>query len=380
MYKKYGGFDFPSVAIELNGVEFSKNKNHMLVNDIRVELTSGFEASIASFRIYNAYVIGEEGSDESKYLFENLKKQTILGASANISLGYGSEVKSVFKGFIASVDFCFVEDEPPYIEVTAMDVKGIMMASSYATQVAAKSYGEAVRELLKRVYDKTSTANITEKVTVTDTPDKKPASAGDKASAETIEMVSESDYEFVVKAAKKFNYEFFVDRGNLLFRKARSEVRPLTSLSANGGIIFYRLGYSLTGMVERIEVRAIDPGTGKVLIAKDKYNEKLSTASKAKALIKGSSKVYIDPTMFSQAQADARLESLMAQMSYRLGSLECECVGMPDLIPGRFMDISVGSPGDNLFYITNVVHELNRNGTYRTKLTGSVDKVRAGKV
>jgi hypothetical protein len=381
MYKKYDGFDMPCAEIEMNGQPFAKNKNNMLINDIRVELTSGFEASVASFRIYNAYSIGnDQESTESKYLFDSLKKQAVLGASAKVGLGYGDEMVSVFSGFIASVDFCFSEDEPPYIEITAMDAKGIMMASSYAAQIAAKSYGDAVRLVLKGVYDKTRAGGIVDKVTVSDTPDKKPGGGNNKPSAETIEMVSESDYEFVVKAAKKFNYEFFVDRGNMIFRKARSVERPLTSLSASDGVIFYRLGYSLTGMVERIEVRAMNPGTGKTIVSKDKYNEKLSTSSKAKSLIKGSRKIYIDPTIFSQEEADARLESLMTSMSYRLGSLDCECIGIPDIVPGRFMDIAVGSPGDNRFYITSVVHELDRDGRYRTKLTGSVDKVKTSGV
>ena len=44
-----------------------------------------------------------------------------------------------------------------------------------------------------------------------------PGTATDK----TVEMVAESDYEFVVKAAKKYNYEFFVSGGNVYFRKAK---------------------------------------------------------------------------------------------------------------------------------------------------------------
>jgi hypothetical protein len=82
--------------------------------------------------------------------------------------------------------------------------------------------------------------------------------------------------------------------------------------------------------------------------------------------------------VFSQGQADARLDSLMTQMSYRLGSLECECVGLPDVVPGRFVDINIGSPGDNSFYITNVIHDFPNGGAYRTRLTGSAPTVRSG--
>ena len=73
-------------------------------------------------------------------------------------------------------------------------------------------------EILGRTaYEKLRTTGAVTSVNVTDTPDKKSGptggnglGGGSKASAETIEMVEESDYEFIVKAAKKFNYEFFV--------------------------------------------------------------------------------------------------------------------------------------------------------------------------
>jgi phage protein D len=370
LHKKYGGFDHPQAKIEIDGEVFAEKHTTMMINDISIELSSGFEASIARFRIYKVYNL-----KTSSFQFEEVKRHAILGVSVNVSLGYMGALEPVFTGFIASVDFCYDPDSLPYIEITGMDAKGVMMASSHAARLRAKSYGEGVKEILSRTaYKKMQTAKIISAIDVSNTPDMK--AGGDTASAETIEMVSESDYEFIIKAAKKFNFEFFIEQGKVIFRKARSVTAPLMDLSPGKGIISFRLGYSLTGMVEEIEVRAMNPGTGKKVSAKGKYNQNLSTAGKAKALIGGSKRIYIDPTVFTQEQANARLDSLMTQMSYRLGTIESECIGIPDLVPGRFVNVKVGSPGDNSFYLTNVTHDFQSTGAYRTRITGSAPSVK----
>jgi phage protein D len=372
--KDYQGFDMPQASIDIGGQLLEKKNKEIMINDITVDLSCGFEASVAKFRIYNAY-----NTESGKYRFDEIKNLVILGNSLKISLGYFGNVTPVFVGFVASVDFCREMTGMPYIEVTGMDAKGVMMASAYAAQLKSTSYCDAVEEILTRTaYEKMKSSAIIDDVLVSDTPDKKQKNVNSKESPETIEMVSESDYEFIVKAAKKYNFEFYVDRGTVLFRPRRGLEDTLITLGIGSGLISWRVGYSLTGMVENIEVRSMDPGQGKIISSKGKYSGDLSTGNKAKNLIKGSRRVYIDPTVFSQEQADARRDSLMAEMSYRLGSAEFTCVGIPDIVPGRFLELSVGSPGDNKFYATNVIHEITMEGTYETHVVCEVASVRKG--
>ena len=300
----------------------------------------------------------------------------MLGASFVLGLGYLGKLETVFVGFISRVSFGFDPSDLPYIEVTGMDVKGIMMASRYATQLTAKSYGEAVSEILKRTsYEKLRSANAITGLSISDTPDKQ-VGGGNKASAETIEMVEESDYEFIVKAAKKFNYEFFVDRGVVHFRKAKSDASILMELGVGSGLVQFEIGYDITGLVGTVEVRAMNPGTGKVISSKKKLSNNLSTGSRAKGLVSGSSKVYIDPTVTTQEQADARAAYLAEEVSYRLGSLECTCPGIPDLAPGRFIKIAgLGVPVDNTFYVTSVVHDFRQDSGYQTRLIAKAAEV-----
>ena len=515
---KYNDFSFPLASIQMNNKPLAATAgDSIVVNNIHVELTSGFEASLASFRIYNAF-----STSLGKFRFDDLKTQVFMGAPVSISLGYAEAMETVFVGFAAGVAFGYEPEDLPYIEVTAMDVKSIMMGGTYSYQLTAKSYGEAVSEIFRRTgYEKLKAAGGITALDIGDTPDKKGAAGGlgglggaagglagaagaagglagaagglagaagglagaagglagaatgglasaagglanaatgglasaagglanaatgglagaagglanaatgglagaagglagaatggladaagavggltdaagavgglagaagaagglggaaggmggaEPASAETIEMVAESDYEFVVKAAKKFNFEFFVDRGTVIFRKAKSNTASLASIGISSGILGFHVEYSLTGLVGSIEARSSNPGDGKLLSATGKREGTISIAGKAGELVGSAAKVYVDPTITSQEQAQARVDSLMENMKYRLGSLEADCVGIPDLVPGRFIDVTgMGAPADNSFYLTSVIHDFTPEGGFHTKLTG----------
>jgi hypothetical protein len=370
--KKYKDFYFPQALIELGGKEFKDKNGQMAVNDIDIELTSGYEASVATFRVYGVY-----RQESGKFEYDEIKKYVVLGNALTIKLGYAGTLETVFTGFVAGVNFVFSTGGMPYVEVTGMDVKGVMMSGSYAEQLVATSYGEAVREILRKTaYERLQDSSAITGVSVSDTPDKE--TGGNRgASSYTIEMSSESDYEFVVKAAKKFNFEFFTDRGKVYFRKAKSNAESLPTLSIKDGLVNFDIGYSITGVAETIEARSVDAGTGKIISSKLKFTNNLSVGSSAKKLISKSRHVYIDPTIVSKQHADARAASLLETMSYRLGSLNCDCVGLPELRPGRFLKIEgLGAPADNKFYITGVTHSISADTGYRTKLTGCANEVR----
>lgn len=376
---KYRDFSFPRAEIFLNKKPLAATSGtHIVINDMRIELSSGFEASVARFRIYNTY-----DTKMGKFRFDDLKTQVFMGAPVTINLGYLDAMETVFVGFVAGVAFGFQPDELPYIEVSAMDVKSIMMGGTYSYQLTAKTYGEAVSEVFKRTgYEKLKSMGAITALSISDTPDKKPSSGAatggqQRASAETIEMVAESDYEFVVKAAKKFNFEFFVDRGIVFFRKAKCEKAPLAKIGINKGIVSFHAEYSISGLVGKIEARSMDAGQGKIIASEKSRSGTISTSGKADGLIGKASKVYIDPSITSKEQADARVDSLMEQMSYRLGSIEADCVGIPDLVPGRFVTISgMGAPADNDFYITTVTHEFMSESGYRTRFVGCASEMK----
>lgn len=373
---KYDSFQHPVIVLMINGKDFARNKNGFIVSDIEVELTCGYEASIATFTLYNVF-----DKDTSTFRINDAKPYILLGSSVEIALGYEKQARSIFCGFISRVNFVYEAGDMPGIRITAMDVKGVMMANNYSRQLTATSYGEAVKEILqKNAYMRMSNQQIIKSLIISDTPDKPLAPpTPPRASDRTIEMVAESDYEFVVKAAKKYNYEFFTECGNVYFRKAKSNNEVVMEMGPAEGLRSFDVEYDITGLVETIQARSTDVGKARLIQAKQKFNNKISIGNKAKAYIKKTEKVYLDATVTSQQEADYRVQSLMEEMSYRFGSLECDCIGMPELLPGKFLRIKgLGYPPENEFYLVRTVHKISDDRGYETKLYGKAASIGSG--
>lgn len=192
-----------------------------------------------------------------------------------------------------------------------------------------------------------------------------PGTATDK----TVEMVAESDYEFVVKAAKKYNYEFFVSGGNVYFRKAKDYTEVLMEISPATGMKNVDVEYNVTGLVGKVEVRSTDVGKAFQITNSVKLKNKLSKGKYASKLVQDSSKVYIDPTADSKKEAGYRAEYLAEDVAFRFGTLEAELIGLPDLVPGRYIKlVNMGDPVNNLFYVMSVRHTMNADQGFSTRI------------
>lgn len=372
---KYIDFAHPRAQVLMGDKAFDSVSAGMAVNDIHVELSAGYEASVASFRLFDSY-----DPASGKFFYSKVKSQVVMGNSVTIRLGYLDALETVFVGFISGVTFGFEPGGLPYIEVSAMDVKGVMMGGSYAASLRATTYSAAVKEVLNRTGEGRleQLGGITGSE-ISDTPDAAGMSTGGttRSSPVSVEMVSESDYEFVVRAAKRYNYEFFVDRGKVIFRPAKKNTSLLIKLGSRAGLRGFQIQYSITGVVGKIEARAMDPGKGEVISAKNSFNNTLSIGGKAKQLVGKGAKVYLDASIRSKEDAEARVSSLMEKMSYRLGSLEGDCVGIPELTPGRFIEVAgLGVPADNQFYLTAVSHDFTSDGGFSTHITGCTSQLK----
>lgn len=373
--RKYDNFMHPLAVIEVNGNSLSKNKEGLGVSDIMIELTSGYEASIASFCLYNCY-----DRIATRFDFTQLKKYVLLGSGVKIYLGYGNQSREVFRGFISQIRFFHERNGMPGVEVTAMDVKGMMMANNHSLQLRSKYFSDAVREILqKKSYMTLQSTTVIDKLDISATPDKTEgggSSQGGKTSDQTIEMVCESDYEFVVKVGKKFNYEFFSLGGTVYFRKAKDNRDLLLEAAPNTGLRAYEVTYDISGIVESIEVRGMDTGKAEVIRSTARMDQKISQGSKARALLKQSKKTYIDPTINSRKGAQYRLDYLTEEMAFRFGSLEAEFIGLPELIPGRFIKMKeLGDVVSNTFYLVSITHYLNEESGFITKVKGKASSM-----
>ncbi len=96
-------------------------------------------------------------------------------------------------------------------------------------------------------------------------------------------------------------------------------------------------------------------------------------------MISQTEKVYIRPAVCDARSAVNRAEGFIDQIADRYGSLECECVGIPELEPGRCLEITdLSEPADNVFYITEVQHLMDSAHGYRTRIKGTAGSLKDG--
>lgn len=359
--KECFNFTYPRADVSINGKLLSKSEFSIL--ELDVELTSGYEASIGTFFIAGVY-------DEMNRVFEidKFKDLISLGSKIDISFGYDNNERILFVGYIARVNFRLDTDNIAGVEVTCLDVKGMMMASRFSKQLAAKHYSEAVDE---RISDARYAKFISKKI-VDPTPDAppSPAPAGPEEETDiTMEMVDETDYEYITKIAKRFNFDFFVIAGDVAFRKAKSDPSILMTITTETGLKSLNVEYDISGLTGQVEVRNTDPSTGKLIKSVKENKNTISLAGKATPIVSKTKQVYIDPTVFDQKDADARAEYLIEESSFRFGTAYITIIGIPYLVPGRFIELAGFGKGiDNTFYIHSARHIFDDERGYITEL------------
>ncbi len=382
LFKQYGGFLHPILEIKINDTSFTAGANRKLavgVSNVSIDLTAGFEASQATFSLYNVY-----DYENAQFNFDKVKKLVLLGSSVTILAGYDIKVKEIFRGVITRVNFLVEEDDVANIQVTAMDVKAVMMANRYSRRLKATTYTSAIKEIFDQgVYKSLKDNGVITGYNIDNTPDTPqvppPNPTPENDIEKTIEMVGESDYEFVVKVAKKFNYDFFVASGKVFFRKAKSDQTKQITIDHAVRIKRLSVDYDLTGLVEEVEVRGLDVGKAKGVTGKKKNSNKISQGNKAKAIISGSKFVYIDPASSDNDDVGYRANYLFENMSYRYGTLELDMAGLPEIVPGKYIRLSdFGTAVSNDFYVQSVKHTFSADGAFLTHILGKTDKMSSG--
>ena len=74
LQQKYIDFSHPRARVLLGDKAFDSVGGDMIVDDIHVELSSGYEASVASFRIYDSY-----DPNKGRFKFDQIRKQIAMG-------------------------------------------------------------------------------------------------------------------------------------------------------------------------------------------------------------------------------------------------------------------------------------------------------------
>ncbi len=329
---KYGNFHIPAIRLYINGREVSQDMSLSILSaEISLSLSA---ASMAVIRMDARY-------DKEKRCFDSeVKNKFKLGTIVEVGIGYGSEFKKVLKGFVAFLGAEFIEH--PCIVITIMDVRRLMMISGvHHVLHDVKNYSDAVKKILGE-YSKLCKAEID--------------ATNDKL--ETPLSQHATDYDFIARelaGSGRAGREFFVLADTAYFRKPRKETRPIMKLEYGRELTAFQMESGYTNL--KIEVSGYHQQEQKIITASATAKSKESQSSL-------STKVPVscisDPEADTQDKAKVRAEAL-AEAQVTAGQRgKGSCIGLPEIVPGRFIEVvKLEDMVNKKYYITGVQHIIN---------------------
>lgn len=348
---KYKNFSAPSVEVTVGSEKLSEKKAD--IQELEVELTSGFEASGCVFYVDGAYQVKD--TSFSKKIADKLQ----IGESVKIKLGYLSR-EEVFRGYISQVEYLHGMEEDDYrIRVECMDAKGLLMKNRRMEFFSQKSADAVVKAIL----GETPVSSYLSGKEI------------DACKEEEVPLRSHmmTDYEVIVEQAEKQGYEFFILQGKAYFRKRQKVTSPLITLGPSQGVLRGSFSMNAQPLVKKIEIRSIDGESGKQIKGEAAISG--SFGKQSRKLLGDSRQVFYEAGVRDAAEAKARAQSRMDRLCGEFGQLECECVGIPELVPGRFIEIrGLSAQADRKYYVTYVRHVLDE-GNYRTYIRAGVSSL-----
>lgn len=335
--KKYKGFCVPAAKIKIGGTDIMSNKK-IHVQELKVSLSLRHAGSVQ--------VVLVDCYDYEKHALDaEVSGKAVPGNVLEAALGYGSDTLTVFKGYIASVEVRFDAEEGMSVVVTALDVRRLMMTGGAHYRLhEVKNYSDAFAAVMK--------------------PYKKLCSTVVDATSDALEnplSQTSSDYDFIVReliGKGKAEREFFVLNDKAYFRKPKSAKTPILSLSIQKGL--YRFERALSYINDQVEVIGYDPASEKSIAgsASAKTSEKQTAA-----LAESGKRILTATDGITEAQAKARAGALAEQLVARYQTANIACVGLPQIVPGRYVEITkLDSALDRKYYVTEVEHRIDAGG------------------
>ena len=334
LQNKYSNYLVPAVKIKSMGTDLVSTQR-LTVAEVTITLSLE-SASMAVIKLDDVYDV-DKSSINSK-----IKNAFKLGTIIQIEIGYVSATTEVFKGYVAGLGAEFGEQN--YLTVKLMDVRKLMMTSGVRRQLYEdKNYSDIFKKVMSK-YSKLCSVVC------------------DATSDNLASPVSQStnDYNFVVKeliAGGKSDREFFVLLDKAYFRTPAKNKTPIMKLELGKELLSFEMMADY--LDTQISVVGYDPKNCKDIVTKvsAKTSEKHTPV-----LTPTPEQYYIDADADTEAKAKLRAEALARIAKQNACYARGEMIGIPEIVPGRYLEIAkLDEMANKKYYISEVVHVINES-------------------
>lgn len=339
---KYDDFSAPAFEITLGGKELSRAK--ATVTELEVELNADGTAGGCSFSIEGLYDY-EQSSWNSE-----IASLVEVGAELTVKAGYVKK-EEVFYGYVDDYAMEFSPEGAPRIQVSGIDGLGYLMSCRqplYAGQRKAA-------EIIKSVLNKAVSAGFARSVTVGSLKDYE------------VPLVKEQldDWRYLQLMAQRYGASLMVVDGEMVFDTTMSNTKEILTLTMGVGLERFCKRVSLAHQVGEVEIYGRDVNQKPIHAAVDTVTVGEGSKSAAQivsAFKKASLREYSE---FARTEEECRklAQNRLNGISMGFVSGDGQCVGIPELIPGRYLKIDGSDKSINgLYYLTKVRHVFSEAG------------------
>lgn len=333
---KYKNFMVPALKVKAGGTDVIPNSSYT-VETVDVTLSKD-AASAASIKLTNVYDI------KKRCFISDVSSDFILGELVEIEMGYGSSLTSLFYGYVEEINYEL--SDSPSIQVTAVDVRRIMMGSKKSNIAhAVTSYSDAFNEVVKKYTAAYKSTDVDD----TDTLD--------------VECIIQngSDYHFIKEElCRKGDRDFFVHAGKVYFKKTTEEIFNTVEMEWAKDLISFQRRASFQDTVIRVlgqNVKTKEEVESEVTVKADDNQKTLVQSEKTEM------NADIPDTEKAKNIADYKAEQEKKKARQASGA----CIGIPEILPGGYVKIKNGDSAliNGTYCVTEAKHTFSSDG-YRT--------------
>lgn len=346
--QKYEGFSAPACEIAIGS--FKIKDSEVVITDVEVELAADGTAGGCRITIEDYYDY-ESTSFDDKFI-----KALKVGEKLKVSLGYIS-VKEVFSGYIDDYTIDYNNESGPRIYITGIDGMGYLMSVRSRVYAGEKTVSDLVKQLLNDAVS----AGAASKVTV-----------GAMLKDVTVQRIVEGEdsFSFLNTLAKQLGASFFCVDGELIFDQVSSFTLALTKLTYGENLYSFSKRLSLANQPGKVIIHGRDinnkPIKGEASSTSLSGDGKAAVGIASKLLKKS---VYEEdnPLVMTAKECTTLAQNRFDDLARNFVFGEGECIGIPEIIPGRYIELSgMDEATSGKYFVKRVVHKLNVEG-YHTQ-------------
>lgn len=335
LVNKYGNFHVPAAHLYVDGSDVVQE---LSLDILSLEISLSLQdASTAVIRMNGAYN-PEERSFDSK-----VKNKFKLGTIVEVGIGYVSEIQKVLKGYVAVLGAEFGQNT--CLVVTVADVRRLMMTGGvHHVLYDVSNYSEAVETILGE-YSKLCTAEI------------------DATSDQLDRPLSQrsTDYDFITReliAGGRCEREFLVVGNKAYFREPCKEKTAICSLELGRELREFQVESAYVDL--QVDVTGYNQQEQNIVTA-----SATAKSTEAQSSVLTSTPVHniVDPEADTQDKADMCAQTYARRRIAAGQKGKGVCVGLPELVPGRFVEVvMLEEMANKKYYINHVTHKIGKEG------------------